>query len=530
MVAQRRDRHSGGHGAHGEYDLPGAPPPESRPPDPAFPVHDTISVGAGSLPPDQSKEMAQGDPPHGEATELIQNFFEHIYPVPSYAFLHPSTTLKKYNEGTLERPLVLALCALTSLHVPAHNVAVDREKSAAWVTNAEEIIWKRLENPSMARLQALLLTISYRMTTGSYEKAFMLTAIAARAASAMGLNHEQTHLDPILEETRRRTVWCFKLLESYFSIGLTEFEVCPFECIYLHPPSLEDSFGLLCPPGSEDFAIHALRDQNELGSLNMCIRLASIRRDIMKLTRELAVCSEPYLHLQDVTGGLGEILCELKAEMPNHAEISTTGLKNMIESSWLPRHIMMFTLWHGCYFDLYRIFLPGYPEAPPSIVLSTIDAQFVRTATRACVEHALAVVNLFCDLNQTCTKPRLLEFATGVCVYHAIRLILFIAHSSTEPDLLSLEFAVSRAELCLAAIKRFFHGLALSQPILDDIAQLIETFSSGTSATESLSVFHKVNHGRKSDTRILSAARPRQHLAVHSVLQQAQFLTEESLS
>ena len=149
--------------------------------------------------------------------------------------------------------------------MPAHNVAVDREKSAAWVSNAEEIIWKRLENPSMARLQALLLTISYRMTTGSYEKAFMLTATAARAASAMGLNHEQTHLDPILEETRRRTVWCFKLLESYFSIGLTEFEVCPFECIYLHPPSLEDSFSLLCPPGSEDFAIHALRDQNELG-------------------------------------------------------------------------------------------------------------------------------------------------------------------------------------------------------------------------------------------------------------------------
>ncbi|KAJ5772734.1 Transcription factor [Penicillium paradoxum] len=148
-------------------------------------------------------------------------------------------------------------------------------------------------------------------------------------------------------------------------------------------------------------------------------------------------------------------------------------------------------------------------------------------AKTACIEHALAVVNLFCDLNQGCTKPRLLEFATGVCVYHAVRLILFIAHSSTEPDLLSLEFAVSRAELCLAGIKRFFHGLALAQPILDDIARLIQAFSSGGSATESLSVFHQVNHGRQSDTRILSAARPRQHLAVHSVLQQARFSPED---
>ncbi|KAJ5490677.1 hypothetical protein N7453_011502 [Penicillium expansum] len=477
MVAQRRDTTSGGDGERGEHDLPGVPPPRSRGPDAAFPANDKVSVGDGSLPPDLSKESAQGDPSQSEATELVRNFFEHLYPVPSYAFLHPSVTLAKCDKGTLERPLVLAICALTSLHVPVHNVVIDREKSDTWVSNAEETIWKCLENPSMSRLQALLLTVSYRMTTGSYEKAFMLTAIAARAASAMGLNHEQTHLDPIFEEIRRRTVWCFKLLE------LVWFDMSP---------------------GSEDFVIYALRDQNELGSLNMCIRLASVRRDIMKLTRELAVCSEPYLHLKDVTGGLEDILCELKTKMPNQAEISTKGLKNLIESPWLPRHIMMFTLWHGCYFDLYRIFLLGTLK--------------------------LRLVNLFCDLNQTCTKPRLLEFATGVCVYHAIRLILFIAHSSTEPDLLSLEFAVSRAELCLAAIKRFFHGLALAQPILDDIAQLIETFSSSNSAIETLSIFHKVNHGRKSDTWILSAARPRQHLAVHSVLQQAKFLTEEPLS
>ncbi|KAF4772680.1 hypothetical protein HAV15_012702 [Penicillium sp. str.  len=158
---------------------------------------------------------------------------------------------------------------------------VDRERSALWVSNAEEIIWKCLENPSMPRLQALLLTISYRMATGSYEKAFMLTAIAARAASAMVL---------IMSKHTWIRFW------RRPGAGLYD------------PPSSEDSFGLLCPPGSEYFAIHALRDQNELGSLNMCIRLASIRRDIMKLTRELAVCSEPYLHLKDVTAGLEEIL------------------------------------------------------------------------------------------------------------------------------------------------------------------------------------------------------------------------------
>lgn len=525
-MARRRDRNSVG---HREADLPTGLSPGEQALNTALTAHESVSFGNSGPLPRLSKERAtQGDPSHEIATELIYNFFEHLYPVPSYAFLHPSMTLAKYKQGTLEQPLVLAICAMTSLHVTLPDyLAVDRKKSAEWVSNAEEAIWRCLEHPSMPRLQALLLIISYRMATGGYEKAFMLTAIASRAASAMGLNHEHMYLDPISEEIRRRSIWCFKLLESYFSIGLTEFELCPFECIYLHPPSNEDSFSLLCPPGTEYFAIHTLGHRNELGSLNICTRLVSIRRDIMKLTRELAIYSKPYLHLKAMARGLEEALLELQTEIPNQAAISNADLKKLIESPWLPRHIMMVTLWHGCYFDLYRIFLPGYPEAPPDVVLGAIDANFVQTAKRACLEHAMAAVDLFCDLNQACTEPRMLELATGVCVYHAIRLILFVAHSSTEPGILSIEFAVRRAELCLAAIKRFFHGLALVQPIIDDIAQLIEACSSSNSATDSLSVFHQVNHGRRSDARVLSAAQPRQRLAVHSILQQARFLAEE---
>ncbi|KAJ5772735.1 hypothetical protein N7457_007631 [Penicillium paradoxum] len=348
-----------------EHHIPLSCSPEARATNPVILAHESVSVQNSASISDPSEETVPGDPSPAKTTELVYSFFEHLYPVPSFAFLHPASTLAQCKEATLERPLVLAICALTSFHVNVNGLAVSREKSTEWVSDAEEIIWRRLEHPSMPQLQALLLTISYRMATGRYEKAFMLTAIAARAASAMGLNHEHTYLDPISEETRRRTVWCFKLLESYFSIGLTEFEVCPFECIYLHLPSCEDSFGLLSPPGSQHLVIEALRDRNESGSLTMCIRLASVRRDIMKLTRELAVCSEPYLHLKDVTGGLDEILFEVKTAMPNQAEISPAGLKKLIASPWLPRHIMMVTLWHGCYFDLYRIFLPGYPEAPP---------------------------------------------------------------------------------------------------------------------------------------------------------------------
>lgn len=473
----------------------------------AFTTHNPVSVEDDShLSSDSGEERPKRYPSHQEAIELARNFFEHLYPVPSYSFLHPCTTLTGCQQGVLERPLLLAICALTSLHVTVSGVAVTREASDEWVADVEEMIWRCLEHPSMSRLQALLLTISYRIATGSYEKAFMITAIAARAASAMGLNHEHTHLGPISEEVRRRTVWCFKLLESYFSVGLIEFEVLPFENVYLRPPLCEELFGSQWQPGAEDFAIPALRDQKELGSLNSCIRLVSIRRDIMKLTRELSVCSEPYLQLTQVTGSLEEALLELKTEMRNCAEILTTDPKDSVQSPWLPRHMMMVALWHECYFDIYRVFLPGCPEAPPCAVLRGTDASFVQKAKRTCVEHALATVNLLCDLNQNCTEPRLLEFATSVSAYHAIRLLIFIAQSSTGPGIPSLEFAVSRAELCRAAIRRFFHGLALTQPVLDDMTQMIETFSSGDPVAESFSILHKAHHGRKSDRRIPPAA------------------------
>lgn len=491
----------------------------------ATPGTDTTESGVSLF--ESSGQRCHPGPSHEEATELVLRFFEYLYPVPSYSFLHPLTIISRCKHGSLERPLLLAICAVTSLRLFLGNVG--QEVRSAWVDHAEEIIWRHLERPSMPRLQALLLTISYRMETGSFEKAFMLTGIAARAASAMGLNHEHTHLDRISEETRRRTVWCFKLLESYFSIGLPEFELCPFECIYLRPPIREDEFGPRLFT-AEDTAIGSFGDRNELGALNICIRLLSIRRDIMKLTRELAVCDEPFLQLTRVTRSLETALLELQTEMPNRGEISQSDLMNLIESSWLPRHLMMVTLWNGCFCDIYRIFLPGYPEAPPLAVLGAIDSSHAQRAKTICMEHALATINLICDLNQNCTSPRSLEFANGVSAYHATRLMLFIAHSSNEPHLPNLEFAVSRAELCLAAIKRFFRASALAQPIIDDLAQLIQTFSSHTSAMESLAVFHQANRGRNFTLQIPSAARARERLAVHSLLRQAEFSDDDTVS
>ena len=222
------------------------------------------------------RSFSQGDAPSPTSIvtdsmlALVDAFFNTLYPLPSYAFIHPGTAKRQCRDGQMNRALASGICAITSLHLGYHHSAATR-----WIQDTEQNIWMHLEHPNVPRLQALLLVIYYRMETGNLQRAFMLTANAARFAAAMRLNHERPELDLIAQETRRRIVWSLKIIERYFSVGLPEFELCPTEAIYLSYPSSEEEY-------SGDAG-------GERGAHGLHIRLEVVRRDIMKLTRSLAI-------------------------------------------------------------------------------------------------------------------------------------------------------------------------------------------------------------------------------------------------
>ncbi|CRK16956.1 hypothetical protein VD0002_g3302 [Verticillium dahliae] len=204
---------------------------------------------------------------------LVDAFFENIYPLPSYAFLHPETTKRRCRDAQVHRALASAVCAIAALHMGR-----DRQLASRWIQGAEQSIWLHLGSPTIPRLQTLLLIIHFRMETGAFQRAFMLTATAARFAAAMRLNYERPDLDPISREVRRRIVWSLKIMERYFSIGLPEFELCPIESIYLEFPSPEEQF--------------ETKSQGENGTYRLLVRLETIRRDVMKLNRSVAPLDE----------------------------------------------------------------------------------------------------------------------------------------------------------------------------------------------------------------------------------------------
>jgi hypothetical protein len=384
-----------------------------------------------------------------------------------------------------------------------------------WIQKAEHIVWERLETPTVSRLQALLLVILYRINIGQFQRAFMLLSLAARAAAAMRLNHERSDQHSTTLEVRRRVMWCMKLVERYFCIGLPEFELCPQENIYLRMPSCEADFAEGAA-GMEKFGP---------GAYPLCIKLERIRRDIMRLTRSLALCEQPFPQLPQMVLDFEKDLVAIGEQMQGGPNLTPDKLALALACPWLPRVVLLHLSWHQCHCDLYRLFLAGFREAAPKVVLDDLAPTYITTAASLCFRHATAIIQILSNLNQQSTQPRLLEFDTAICAYHATRLVLFLSRASqTSPIPLNIntteEFALSRAELCLASLKRFFPASTLAKPIIEEMTRAISAFPSAHSLVEP----EKQPSKDKSPQQQLSAAaKARQRLAIHSLLRQADF-------
>ncbi|KEY72610.1 hypothetical protein S7711_06246 [Stachybotrys chartarum IBT 7711] len=422
----------------------------------------------------------QRGPSQDQLTALVHVFFDIIYPMPSYAFLHPQTTQRRCRARGTHHALTFALCAVAALYLRmdgnldpgrrAIQVDVSAEETASWINTAEQDVWMSLESPSISRLQALLLVIHYHMETGRFQRAFMLTATAARFASAMRLNHERHDLQPVAQEARRRILWSLKITERYFSAGLAEFDMLPLEVIYIKFPSSEKDF--LAGPAAGDDACA------ERGAYGLIVQLEAVRRDVMKLTRSISLLETPLSNLMDLINHHCQAIANV-GKPPPFLEYYVAGdaTDGNPGSRWLPRLVLANISWHQAHCDLYRILLPGYSEAAPAAVLDGHDQEALAAAERSCLHHAMRIIYTLTALNQHSIRHHLLEFDTAICAYHATRLVLFISRFGKGSDRPSPEFAVSRAELCLAALKRFFLSSALVNPIIRELEQSIAVFT-----------------------------------------------------
>ncbi|KAH0598359.1 hypothetical protein MHUMG1_03657 [Metarhizium humberi] len=518
--------------------------PTTGPPEP-----NTQNTASDQSPADSTSSFPQlspASPLHGaqlqQSTsvllERINDFFLYLYPLPSYSFLHFATTKARCVAGTLDKALAFSICGISFLHSGARQRRSTASRcpcrGASWIRAAEIVILENLENPTLTRLQALLLIINYRMETGAFQRAFMLSALAARSAAVMRLNHERTDLNFVAREVRRRITWSLKLIDRYFSIGLPEFELCPYETIYLQLPCAEENFSAeLMGDATNVHSTAVDMSRNDSGCYNICVGLESLRRDIMKMNRGIALYDEPFPQLSRLIADIERDLYIIGSRMSHGTEFGPSQITKILETPWLPRYVLMHLSWHQCHCDIYRLLLPGFSEAAPRPVLDACDPQLLADAELQCLHHASAIINILANLNQQSTVPHLLEFDTVICAYHAIRMVLFTSRFGKAADRPTAEFATSRANLCLTALRRFFPSSVLVKPVIDEIERTIAVFVSSSSTEQDVTTVPSrhssptaaaVTLNPENTTKSLSAMEKlRERLAIHSLLRRAEF-------
>lgn len=424
-------------------------------------------------------------------------------------------------EGNLPEALNLAICAISALHLQDHRY--HPVATLNWIRRAEGILWSRIEHPTIFRTQALLLIIQYRIETGEFQKAFMLSSIASRAASALRLHYERTDIHPLAQEVRRRLMWCLILMDTRFSSGLPECELCPFENVYLNRPLSEEEFSVLHETGRDHSEVVS-RGIAENGLLSLLIRQVSLRRDISRLKRQVSLAGNPVPQLEDLVNAFKRNLEQVPIS-PYRLE----DLREHSQSRWLLRYALAHLSWHQCHCDLYRLFLSGYKEAAPDVVTGSVSPRFTENAVRVCLHHAQCIIAILHDLADLDADFKVVDSDIAICSYHASRIIIFISRSSLKPpdsEDLTTESAVTKARSTLAILRRLYRRSTLAKYILSDLEAVIQDPTTTAVATTDEEAPEDDQPPDPKRPRFARKAQKHQNLAVHSVLRHALFVDD----
>ncbi|KAI0903487.1 hypothetical protein F4823DRAFT_629362 [Ustulina deusta] len=488
-----------------------------RPPEPGVGTDEKVS---GATLPDTAM-----------VAEHIEAYFDNLYPLPFFAFLHKPTVIRRCRDGTVNEPLKFAICAVTSLHLQRAALC-----HPIWAQEAEQLILQHIGRPSIFHLQALLLVIRYRIESGEFPTAFMLAALAARTAVALRLNYERSELAFVAQEARRRLFWALYLLDDYFCVGLREFELCLEETIYLQLPCRERIFeagqqcqtGMLRPSASDNAAAMGLR--------GAYVRLVSTRRAIMRFNRRVGLGEEFPSTIGDrIRKFERELACLQAALGPEHQY----SVSNVASCAWPAQFVMLHLSFYQCHCDLYRMFLTGYSEAAPTRFLADIPPQDSVAMQAKCLEHAESIFRILGDFvtnrpggSHDCSRLFLLERDAAVCAFESARVVMFGARLPCATS--TLEAAIHKARnISLYFITKFFQYSASTRPLCVALEHLISSYSNRLAGQTQSQARTQETHAEpepaapRSLSKISQYASSRQRLSVQSLLLQSDF-TDDS--
>lgn len=109
-------------------------------------------------------------------------------------------------------------------------------------------------------------------------------------------------------------------------------------------------------------------------------------------------------------------------------------------------YIMLHVWWNLCYCDLYRFTIPGFHEALPDEVLSSLPADFLNHCRERCLKHAVEVANIFESILKLGKDIFITDTALAICSLQCARIITSLGPLVDEA--LERSFIVKKVTAC----------------------------------------------------------------------------------
>ncbi|ODA83064.1 hypothetical protein RJ55_01573 [Drechmeria coniospora] len=430
----------------------------------------------------------------------LDQFFRHVHHIPMYSFLHRASLMEQYNAGKVDKALLLALVGITSCLTDMGPGLADYGDRC--VDNAEALIFAHYTRPSTFKIQALVFIVKHRILSSKFSSAFILFSLASRFAAALRLNYDNPNLCFLARESRRRLIWSLYCMDSAISSGHRDFSLWRADNLHICLPCNERNFEFdlpqqtekLIPPLDEPAGPRA----EDVGSIALHVRIFHLRQKISEFTKSLLVGpAVDALDLQATVLSLHQHLDDFANRLPASFQFSENSLRLRAYSPRICVFVMIHVWWRQCHCDLYRVALAGFRDALPRRVLDCLDDGFVRHCRRQCLDHSLAMADIFSKMQKLGAKP-VADLDLALCAYQCARMLKYAFHVGTDTSALTADAVTAQARLCLRTIRQCCAGPAAAS-IGSDLEALIDKgLGPASSPTRSPEAFriHGALHGR----------------------------------
>lgn len=212
--------------------------------------------------------------------QLIDAYFEYIYPIPVFNFLHRADFLQAWSAGQIPSYLIWAICGAAARFL---SEEVPNHYRDSWVDQAETAILQHVGHISLSRLQALMVILFDRAANQQFGKVFNLLAIAVRAAYTLRLHWDNAAASFSTQECRRRLMWSIFAFDKMCAGGMVEYTLCEAETVHIQLPCRERYFEFDTPVQTGSLATRPDISASGLSLSAVILRVLDVRHRILRL-------------------------------------------------------------------------------------------------------------------------------------------------------------------------------------------------------------------------------------------------------